>query len=85
MTTKFQIVQCEAQNLECTILATFYDYPEAIAFLNNHIQESYDIGNYTKCYHDSSNTLSVYRYHYVFPKELLKRYFILPFTDIDSN
>ena len=85
MTTKFQIIESNAENLQCTILATFYDYPEAAAFLNKHVQEAYDIGNYYKCYHESTSTLSVYRYNYIMPKSLVAKIHILEFTDIDSN
>lgn len=82
---KFQIVECNAQNLECNILATFWEYAEAASFLNKHVAESFDLGINHKCFHENPNTLSVYKYHYVFPKEIVKKFHIIQFEDVPEE
>lgn len=81
-TTKYQIIEVDAQTLNCTILATFYEYPDAIAHLNNFVEKTFDLGSSFKCHHDSSTVLSIYQYYYLFPKQLVCKYFIIPYIDI---
>lgn len=80
MTTKYQIVKC-ANDLQCSILNTFVEYSHAIAFLNKHIVDEYELGSSFKCYHEDEHVLTIFKYNYIFPKEVVAKYHVITFED----
>lgn len=84
MSIKYQIIKCDV-NLNCTVLATHWEHPMAIEYLNKHVTEAYQLGSTYKCYHESENVLTIYKYNYVYPKELVAKFHIIQFEDVPEE
>ncbi len=82
---KYQIVKCTANNLECSILSTFLEYALAMEYLNKHIKEQYQLGSTYKCYHESENVLTIFKYNYLWPKDLVAKFHIIEFEDATED
>lgn len=82
MTQKLQVIKVNPEyNIE--ILGTFDAYSDASEFLNMYIDKEFILNDYQKCVHNNHSAMTIYQYHYIFPKELVCKIHIIHYNDIE--
>jgi hypothetical protein len=82
---KYNLIQIDCNTFEMKILHTTCQFNIALEFLNKYIADNFQLSNYLKCYHDNNNTTSIYKYHWIAPKELLFKFQIIQYIDDTPN
>ena len=70
-----------ANNNNISILYVSINKSDIIDFLTKHINNNFKLDNYLKAYYDN-DTISIFKYHYFLPKELICKFHIINFMDI---
>jgi hypothetical protein len=78
---KYQIIRVEAFTHEVEILKTTDDLNEANFFINQYIDKNFDLGAYTKAFHENCTTVSIYEYGMIMPKCLICKIHIKEYED----
>lgn len=78
---KYNIVLVDAVTHDCKILFTTKHYNDAIEYMTSYIDEEYDLNEWVKCFHENKKSCSIYKYHYVFRKQLINKIHVLEFAD----
>jgi hypothetical protein len=79
MSKRYIILVLDVQASNVSVIQTFDSFEQSTVFLNELIDNSeYNTDSYKK-YHDSSNSISIYKTNYIMPKTLIMRYFNLEY------
>lgn len=84
MCEKYQVIKSNC-DLSTEIIATLYTYSEAVEHLNLYIKNNFELSEFLKIYHDNENTMSMFQYHYIFPKKLIAKFHIVKYLDIELS
>lgn len=79
--TKYQIIKVQADTNDICILKTTNDLNEANFFLNQYIDNNFELGAYTKAFHENCSTVSIYEYGMLMPKCLICKIHIKDYID----
>lgn len=78
---KYAIILVEVSNLDAKILSICNTFSDAVEYMYNYVDTSYNLSNYLKCFHNNKNCCSIYKYYLIYPKELVCKLHIVQFVD----
>ncbi len=80
-----QVILVDCTTNDVKILRTAESYESAIAFLHTYINEQYNgYDLWVKCYNDTQNSISVYKYFRVWSKQLMYKIHIVEFDECEK-
>ena len=80
---KFHVIMVDTENHDIKILDTCYSYQEAAEFMNTYLDSNFEVDNYLKIYYNDKSSVSVFKYFYVYPKQLLYKIHIINYKDLE--
>jgi hypothetical protein len=77
----YNIISVNCKTHDCEILYSSKAYNECVEYMNNYVDTRFDLDNvWLKCYHNHCNSVSIYKYYYMFAKEEIYKIHISKFT-----
>jgi hypothetical protein len=84
MSLKYHIIRVDCNNHDICIIKTVNTYQEAAEHLNVYLDTNFEINAYLKVYYNDQCSVSVFKYFYLFPKEMVCKLHIVEYEDIDD-
>lgn len=77
----FQIISVDCVTHAIELLHTGKTYEEAVAFLHQYVDDTFQIDSWIKCVHENKNSVAIYQSFQIWSKRLIYKIHILEFNN----